>query len=102
MQVVKGTRSRERCECLQKRRLGHATLVECSVALFLEAFARQRKVEETGFDFAEAPAWKIIVAGSALNSRGQSSSLTTPSGPAMQDLIHSALKEFCFLRWDIC
>lgn len=76
---------------------------EGSVALFLETFAR-RKVEEIGFDFAE-DLWeeelqeedltntRIIVAGSALNSRGQSSSLTTPSGPAMQDLIHSALKD---------
>eukprot|EP00434_Breviolum_minutum_P009162 symbB.v1.2.008073.t2/scaffold504.1/size194584/9 len=74
-----------------------------SVALFLEA-VRQKKVEEVGFDFAEDN-WedeledddltkaRMIVAGSALNSRGQSSSLTTPSGPAMQDLIHSALKD---------
>jgi len=76
---------------------------EGSVALFLEA-VRQKKVEEVGFDFAEDN-WedeledddltkaRMIVAGSALNSRGQSSSLTTPSGPAMQDLIHSALKD---------
>lgn len=75
---------------------------EGSVALFLEVFGR-RKVDDFEFGFPEDPEDELeeedlttaraIVAGSALNSRGQSSSLTTPSGPAMRDLIHSALKD---------
>ncbi|CAJ1349003.1 unnamed protein product [Effrenium voratum] len=78
-----------------------------AVAVLLESFGRWARHEadlepiaedwdeelETE-DFART---RLVLAGSSLNSRGESSSVTAPSGPAMQDLIQSALRDSKYL-----
>lgn len=76
------------------------------VSVLMEAHGRWRRAAEAEVDEFRPAAeeWdaelqddmqkhRLLICGSALNSRGQSSSLLAPSSAAIQDLIESALKD---------
>lgn len=50
-------------------------------------------VEEPELGDDEEPRFRALITGSALNSKGASSSLTAPSGPALFDVAQRALKD---------